>query len=183
MMKINFDRIFNRGEVNAKELIANRSFFVVYDLNDIAVFEDRNAAESCAREWLRIQAENIEPPLCHDWRGLIAAFVTVPPHHAARRDDGDVVVACCEIADDFEIDVKNEDAVEIVEKDRFGFGDFEFTDEETFSGAIAYAIALDNLRARRADRRAAKKAAKAARKAAALNRLGMMGVSNGVRSW
>lgn len=180
MMKINFDRIWNRGEVNAKELIAKRSFFVVYDLNDTAVFENREAAESCACEWLRIQAENIETPLCHDWRGLVAAYVAVPPHRVAYLEDGDVVVACCEIDDDFEIDAKNEDAVEIVEKDRFGFGDFVLTDGDTFSGAIAYAIALDNLRtqgrARRADRRAAKKAAKAARKAAALKRLGMMEV-------
>ena len=174
MMKINFDRIWNRGEVNAKELIAKRSFFVVYDLNDTAVFENREAAESCAREWLAMDAEQIGE---WSWKEV------------QRRADfdrssltdlyaGDVVVACCEIDDDFE--VKEDAAVEIVKKNRWGFGDFEFTDEKTFSTSIAYAIALDNLRAqgraRRADRRAAKKAAKAARKAAALKRLGMMEV-------
>ena len=124
--------------------------------------------------------ENIESPLCHDWRGLVAAYVAVPPHRVPYLEDGDIVVACCEIDDDFEIAAADKDDLEIVEKDRFGFGDFVLTDKDLISGAIAYAIALDSLRAqgraRRDDRRAAKKAAKAARKAAALKRLGMMEV-------
>lgn len=174
MMKINFDRIWNRGEVNAKELIAKRSFFVVYDLNDIAVFEDRLDAESCARAWLTIEADQIGE---WSWKEVQRRADFDRP---ASPDlyAGDVALACCEIDDDFEIDGDDEFAVVIVEKDRWGFGDFVLTDEEIFPVSIAYSIALadkrEQGRARRADRRAAKKAAKAARKADALKRLSMM---------
>ena len=155
MMEIKFESMWNKSDFDSTELIKNREFFIIYDLNTTAAFSTLEAAQVAAKEWIEMEAECLD---CSEMsRQEIDAASKKPSWY--DLDNGDVVIARVTVDDDVE-------AGETV----LSKYDTEIEDIDFENGNGAYAFVLERLRERgreaRAARKAAKKAAKEARKEA-----------------
>lgn len=154
-MEIKFDSMWNKSDFDSAELIKNREFFIIYDLNDTAAFSTLEAAQAAAKEWIEMGSESLD---CSEmsWKEIEAASEKPSWYDL---DNGDVIVARVTVDDDV-----CEDEKELSQYDA------EIEDLDFENGNCAYAFVLERLREKgreaRAMRKAAKKAVKEARKEA-----------------
>jgi hypothetical protein len=149
MMEIKFDSMWNK--VDSAELIKNREFFIIYDLNDTAAFSTLDAAQAAAKEWIEMEAENLD---CSEmsWQEIEAA-ADKPSWY--DLDNGDVIIARVTVDEDVS------DAEKVLSQ-----YDTEIKKIDFENGNGAYAFVLKRLRERGREARAARKAAKKAAKEA-----------------